>query len=498
MAPVLPVPLRSAVSDPRKGPLFALAALLLVAGSTTAWYAGAAILAPEDAPAFVVLGPEGHDHSTHSHESRAGLPQVPCPEDARVPEDLDRLGLETLGAVAIRGDEGFTPAAGISGGSGTAADPFVIRGVRTPLLQLSDTTAYFVVAGSDIGTLVLDWNGKGGLVCRNHIGDLRVNRNVERVEAPTAGIIEGNRIDKVGQIRHYDGMFRDNEVGTATSRGVVLNIDGMNGADFARNAIRGGVDMKIHGHHHGVPGDSHMHVTRTAESNAEAAETGEGAPSADEGAHAAMKPSVDADGVDHADRPVLFRFHDNTIVDPSGFGLRYNDRNHAGDDRTAASEASPQLELPHVHRTTILIENNTIASAPLRVEIVNAADERHLAGQHASLVVRRNVVKDVVTGSGIIVSAVSDADVLVSENTVQRASLAGVNLGLGTAAGIDLVSFGNSTVRVVANSISGFTYGVRAREFDAGTSWSVGKNSVSGAKRDVWWDGSVPNPPAGA
>lgn len=488
---------KSAAFDPKKGPLFALAAVLLVAGTTTAWFAASTVLTSAPEEAGFEAAP-GHDHSTHSHGEEgtwAGLPEVGCPEDAKIPEMPDLFALEGLGAIQIRGDEGFTPAAGIRGGSGTARDPFVISGIRADLLQLSDTKSYFIVAGSDIGTLVLDWNGKGGLVCKNHIGDLRVNRNVERIEAPTAGIIEGNRIDEVGQIRHYDGIFRENTVGTPTSRGVVLNIDGMNGADFARNVVHGGVDMKLHGHHHGVPGSSHMHVVEAPKAGPELP-PGHDEPG--EAAHAEPMTGTDAAGVDHTVRPVLFRFHDNTIVDPSGFGLRYNDRNHAGDDRTATSEESPELELPHTHSTTILVENNTVSKAPLRVEIVNAKDERHLPDQRSSLTIRRNTVTDIVTGSGILVSAVDDADVLIQENRVARTSLAGLPLGLGTGAGIDLISFESSTVTIAANTISGFTYGVRAREFDAATSWAVGKNSVTGAKRDVWWDESVPNAPTTA
>ncbi|MHB8585305.1 MAG: hypothetical protein ACYDDF_05650 [Thermoplasmatota archaeon] len=443
---------------------------IFLAGVASAWYGGHAFAMatpPDTAATQRMVGGNGStEMSMIGMDMATNLTTIGCP--ATQPPDAATPNLISLPATTITNDSGFTPAAGVQGGSGTPTDPYRFVGVRMQSLTLADTTANFVIAGSDIQSLTLDWTGRGGLVCENHIGDLRVNNNDAHTGPHTAGRIEHNDFDTVSQIRHYNGDFLWNVVGdklaadvpasTLSASGqtpdtVVLNIAGMNAADFAYNTIYGGVDMKLHGHHfNSSPGD-------------------------------------------WVDRYQLYEFHDNTIIDPDGFGLRYNDLNHAGDDRTAASDPEPQLNLPHREFTTVVIENNTIVGAPLRVEIFNAPDPLILPGEHGSVTLRNNTIRDVPTGSGIIVNAVRAARLLIEGNTVSHESVQGIALPTGTSAGIDMVQFANSTIVVAHNTIANFDYGIRGLRFDRLTHWTDVGNSISGAQTDVWYDSSVQNPP---
>ena len=104
---------------------------------------------------------------------------------------------------------------GVRSGSGTLADPYVISGYAVSgSLYLGDTDACVTITGNYIdGELALNWNGNCVHVHHNFIRDLRVNENVAREGYDTGGLIELNQINYVGQIRHYDGEFRDNVVG---------------------------------------------------------------------------------------------------------------------------------------------------------------------------------------------------------------------------------------------------------------------------------------------
>ncbi len=211
--------------------------------------------------------------------------------------------------------------------------------------------------------LVLDWNGPCVHAYHNVVDDLRVNQNNARLGFATGGVIEDNRIFDVGQLRHYDGIFRDNEIGDlahwqgfldgnspASSR--AANVDGFNQGQLLNNVFYGSVDLDFHGHHHGTgffSPHSHYHgndLTRLHD---------------DEGMlmH------------DHRFRWTSVMFADNIVIDPAGQGLRYEDQNHAGDDRQANSENVEQLNEAHMHRSLIELQQNTIVGS-LQVDVFNA------------------------------------------------------------------------------------------------------------------------------
>src|SRR5207248_6943411 len=127
----------------------------------------------------------------------------------------------------------------------------------------------------------------------------------------------------------------------------------------------------------------------------------------------------------------------------SGFGLRYNDLNHAGDDRTATSEQEPDLNLPHVHHTRIAIRDNQISGGSLRVVVLNAPDDHHLPGESAYLVLENNTVSLTNAGDGIVVQDVRDATILIQANKVERSGAA--TQTLAGAAAISLLRFWTST-----------------------------------------------------
>ncbi len=211
--------------------------------------------------------------------------------------------------------------------------------------------------------LVLDWNGPCVHAYHNVVDDLRVNQNNARLGYATGGVIEDNRIFDVGQLRHYDGVFRDNEIGDlahwegflsgespASSR--AANVDGFNQGQLVNNAFYGFVDLDFHGHHHGTgffSPHSHYHGND-------------------------MTRLYGDDGMlmhDHTFRWTSVVFANNIVIDPAGQGLRYEDRNHAGDDRQANSENVEQLNEAHLHRSIIELQRNTVVGS-LSVDVFNA------------------------------------------------------------------------------------------------------------------------------
>jgi len=231
------------------------------------------------------------------------------------------------------------------------------------------------------GRMILDWNGQCVHAYHNVVEDLRVNRNNPRTGYVTGGLIEDNRFYTIGQIRHYDGEFRENEVGDrailyamvpgdprhgeAPPSERAINNDGANQGWFHHNLVYGSVDLDFHGHHHG-PGftsrESHYHGGDFDDAYMVNGTSG--------------KPVLGPDGHplahhDHHKRWTSVRFEDNTVIDPLGYGVRYEDQNHAGDDRSANSEDMDHLDHPHFHRTWVQIERNTIVGS-LWVDVFNA------------------------------------------------------------------------------------------------------------------------------
>jgi hypothetical protein len=450
-------------------------AALLMAGALLLAGVAAATLVPNPMAASpdegqgpgqgMTMGAPHHAHGgAGAHDYHGGTGTIPDLVTA-----MTKLQRRT--AITIGNDSQWNPANGVRGGSGTYEDPFVISGWYVDTILIKDTSRAFELKENYVSNiLVLDWTGDGGYVHHNHLENMRTNRNVARTGDPSATVIENNDILRVEQLRHFDGEVRNNTIGQPglthiLQRDVIFDIAGLNGAGIHDNVIYGGVDMKLHGHHHADHdgGASHNHGT---------------------GVHDDMD--------DHQVRYIDFEFYRNRIVD-DGFGLRYNDLNHAGDDRTATSEQEPDLEKPHVHHTTIRLHDNVIDGATLRVAVVNAQDERHVPGESAVLELADNQVLEPAAGDGIFVQVVRDALVLVHGNVVEKGPLQ-----LQGTSGIRLAGFSNSTIVVGGNTIGDYVYGIRASGFDALTRWTVLPNDAPGVDYPVYWDSSVANAPEGA
>ncbi len=347
----------------------------------------------------------------------------------RVPNWAEAQLMPSYRIIIIDGDAGFTSPVVIGAsaplvipGSGTLTDPYVISGIHvTEFLDIRDTDACFVVRDSyfsyhlryqsrdyeididvddftpgtirqtdDIipttfqhtiedgpGTrytssqLRLNWNGQCIHAHDNHISDLRVNQNNHRDGYATGGFIEQNHIEFLGQLRHYDGYFQDNIVGLRSRDapsdmhydpvvsdlgniedkvyGRIANVDGFNQGVLRRNIFHGSVDLDLHGHHHGqgfYAPHSHYH----------------GDDAAKNAAHVH----------NHHQRWTRVAFEDNVVVDPLGYGLRYEDVAHDADDRWANSENNTHLQHPHRHQTHIAIVGNEIRGARIWVDIFNS------------------------------------------------------------------------------------------------------------------------------
>ncbi len=211
--------------------------------------------------------------------------------------------------------------------------------------------------------IVLDWNGTCVHAYHNVTDDLRVNQNTARTGYATGGLIENNRFHDVSQLRHYDGIFRENEVGNRDilnnflngetwTGDRAINVDGFNQGMLLGNTFYGRVDLDFHGHHHGTGFFSpHSHYHGNDKERLM-------------GHDGHMKH-------DHRLRWTSVRFAENVVIDPAGAGLRYEDRNHAGDDRRANSENVKQLNEPHIHRSLIELHHNVVVGSVF-VDVFNA------------------------------------------------------------------------------------------------------------------------------
>lgn len=487
-------------------------------------------------------GDDNHDHASHSHtgteHAHAGADEGAvehgmagdhshaqlgmhrpafAPAEGRTPTADTAQNLEQVSSIRIAGDEDFTPAAGIREGNGTLDDPYIISGFYvTGDLYVQDTDACFIVRENYIGgQLSLNWNGQCTHVHHNYIQDLRVNENIRREGYATGGLLELNKIAYVGQLRHYDGEFRNNIVGPFTQQDIfdpveetvpwlfgsdprVANVDGFNQGLIHSNTFYGSVDLDLHGHHHGTgffADHSHYHG------------------------------DMEGKGMehDHTDRWTSVRFYDNKIVDYEGYGLRYDDRNHAGDDRLANSEQEETLELDHKHHTDIQITGNEVEGAQIWIDVFNADDSNHYTRNDGWLTVDENTVhlkeraNDGFLGTPFITMGTS-LDRAIYVNTAKEVELSlqrnvitfeesdgsdGLDLyplddnqELITS-GIYLERLKDANVVIADNTIEGFHYGVHARMFEADANWFVGGNEFTGAAYDVYYDNTVESKPTG-
>ncbi len=438
-----------------------------------------------------------------------------------VPTAAQAEKLEQLSHVDISNDTMFNPSHAVRSGTGTLEDPYIISGYDvTGDLWISDTTACFEILNNWIdGQLQLNWNGQCVFVHHNYIRDLRVNENIKRTGTDTGGLIELNKIGYVGQIRHYDGEFRNNLVGpredASLPNGVfqdpenvlpfakdtrVLNIDGWNEALFHHNTIVGSTDLKLHGHHHSTGFlASHSHYHGAGSSPYEHKE-------------------------DHTMRWSSVSFTDNQITDPTGYGLRYTDEQHAGDDQTAPSETNEMLEKPHQHFTDVKIARNTLTGAGILVDVFNADDELHYTANPGWFEITDNTVnikerqRDILgdfvffgpqyaPNTGIRVWAAKEMQMSITGNKLsfEKTSNSDPLVLLDdltpwlhadqTPMGIQLAEVANATVTVANNKATGFEYGVSASFMDEDTFWAVYDNGFTGMAHDVYYDDSVANKP---
>jgi hypothetical protein len=519
---------------------FLIAGLLAGAGAT-------AVVVTQDGGAAALSVLPGHDHSAHAgadehklHGGEAGdhahdqtgmaRPHFP-PAVGSVPSAQDAEGLEEIAAIGIRSDDQANPSHGVRSGNGTLEDPYIISGYYvTGDLYIADTDACYAVFENYVaGQLTLNWNGQCVWVHHNFIRDLRVNENVKRTGYATGGLLEANQIEFIGQLRHYDGELRDNVVGPRTSDSafdavleetplltpdlLLANIDGFNQGLIHHNTFYGPVDLDFHGHHHGTgffAPHSHYH-----------------------GQDANHTP----DHVeDHTDRWTSVSFTDNKIVDDVAYGLRYEDENHAGDDRTATSEDNDMLDEDHVHHSDVLIARNTIEGGQLWVDVFNADDANHKDRNEGTLALLDNTItmrqhpdedtlglgvpfpfmttKPYVPDVGILVQATKEFTGTISGNTMTfvplsqqterpRGPLAPVGDLLAPILGqqreeptaILIEGVRDSSISLDNNHATGFYYGVRARDMDEKATWQLSGNDFGGAQHEVYYDDSVSNKP---
>jgi hypothetical protein len=462
------------------------------------------------------------DEDAHLHERvRTAWP----PAEGEVPESGE--GLEKVSRVTIEGAPTKAQRKELSiTGTGSLADPFVLEGLHvTSVLELKDTEDYYVIRENYVdGTLKLNWNADNVHVHHNYVRDLRVNQNIERTGDATGGLIEKNVFGVVGQIRHFDGVFRENEVGPAPAgmfddliedsgelvpwmaERIVLNIDGFDGAVFEANDIVGYVEMQLHGHHHGSCFDCHSHNHGDEKK-------------------AAMH--------DHTIRYHEAVFRANTITVEKGVAFRYTDQAHRGDDRTATSEPEETLRDPHEHFTRILIADNTLVGGPLFVDVFNADSRDHANEETTKLekvavheghayrgdfVLRGNTVRyelkdqslktsimEELVRDGILVRDAKETNLVLEGNVIELANARdGTLLGAipivdywaGAApAGIHLRDVRQAHVDVRDNAIAGPHFGVLARDMPKDATWTLSENEFVKVVEEVDYDETVANEP---
>lgn len=432
--------------------------------------------------------------------------------DGEIPSrDEATRELEDVGYVEIHGNDGFSPAAGLDGGSGTPEDPYVIAGVYARELEIRDTDAWFTVRNSYIETLRLNWNDQGAWVHHNYIGDLRVNENDPRVGNATGGVVEANEIGRVGQIRHFDGLFRDNVVAREDLRPAepfsafdafreAVNVDGYVNAEFVDNEIHGEVVLDLHGHGHASCRGCHPH-NHYASLNASEKEHAEEYREDEDYYASAPNRSVYDHDHDHSHRVHTIVFRDNLVVDDRGRGIYVEDRNHAGDDRTANSEPDPQLIGDHVHDVKIVLAGNTVEKAGIEVDVMVAEDEYHLPGQTVEIRVVDNVVASP-HGTLVDLDRVRNATVLLEGNELTRTDETTLDwdaLFAGTpwtaTSGVRLDEIEDATVTVADGSFANLDRGVAATRMPTSTTWRVVDNEFTSTGTPVWWDDTVANDP---
>jgi hypothetical protein len=383
--------------------------------------------------------------------------------------------------ILIENDKQWDAAHGVRSGSGTMADPYVISGWQVKGLTIKNTNRHVVIRDNVISRFVLDWIGDRAHVHHNQVDDIRVNQNKPRTGMPTSGEIAHNTFRVVGQLRHWDGVFERNVVGTPDNLGArAVNFDGFNGARFRNNSIYGYMDARLHGHHHssGFEEGSHQHS----------------------GHHMSM--------ADHSQRYHRVSITSNTIRTTHRYALAYLDTNHTANDRTAASEQNPELNKPHIHYTRVHIAGNRLAGAGFLLDVFNAEvakRQTHIRTTQGLVEVMDNTItlgKDDFWSfrdlHGIEVRQARDLKLYIDGNNI-----AGYNGSdsFGSLdqrdrnAGIFLHTLDKAGVWILNNTVSDRAIGVRAEQFTERVTWSIRNLRTENVNDRVSSDESVKDSP---
>jgi hypothetical protein len=399
------------------------------------------------------------------------------------------------GEIFIASDADFDREHGIRSGKGTRRSPYVIANWDVSSITIKDTSKYLVIRNNTVSNqLVLDWNGNRLNVHHNDIGDLRVNQNVPRKGEVTDGRIHHNDFGIVGQLRHWDGVFERNTIGSndvLAGRGAfkAMQVDGFNGSKLRNNKIFGYVDVKLHGHHHGSSfgKSSHYHG-------------GEG--------YGDHMPADHQSGVDHTKRYHRVDISNNNITSDNTYALRYYDQAHTGDDRTNASETNKFLNCPHVHFTRASIKGNQLKGGGIAVDVFNAFDENHWGTKRGRMDIRNNRIsldRDVedllFSRSGITVQQAVDIDLniignrIFGPNMVEEGDVLNLEGKLNKGAGINLLVLDKGRVKIMNNLVTSRGFGVLATQFTKSVRWWVKGLKTADVEKAVQYDDSVKNPP---
>ncbi len=409
----------------------------------------------------------------------------------------DEEKLRSRGDIVIDSNDDFTHENGVISGKGTKDKPFVISNWSLPTLIIRNTSSWVTIRNNDIaGQLVLDWIGHGTRVHHNNIGDLRVNQNVERTGMMTGGVISNNQFRVVGQLRHWDGIFEDNIVGTKdvlfrTPNFRAVNFDGFNGSHFRHNTIFGYVDVRLHGHHHGsgFGGSSHDHA-------------GEYEADPEHAGHHGMGP-------DHTKRWHEVFFYANEIHSDYSWALRYTDTDHTANDRTAASETNKLLNCPHVHHTKVHFTNNDLIGSGLLVDVFNATDDNHWGTTTGVVELANNNIKlerdarELLGGRyGIVVQQAVDLKLNIKNNQILGPNMVGEDVDLlklekklNKGAGILLQNLDYAKVKLLGNEVASRMYGVQATQMTEHVRWLIKNLKTIDVDEDVHYDESVARRP---
>lgn len=384
--------------------------------------------------------------------------------------------------IQISSNDQFDAAHGVRSGTGTMEHPYVISGWQLNALRIENTDRHVEIMDNTVARVVLNWIGDRVHVHGNDIGDLRVNQNVPRTGMPTSGEIAHNVFGVVGQLRHWDGIFEDNLIGTKDQLGArSVNFDGFNGARFRNNTIYGYMDARLHGHHHS---------------------SGFGEPSHQHSGYNHME------GVDHTHRYHEVWITGNRITTTAAHALIYLDTNHAANDRTAASEREPELNEPHVHYTRVHITGNRLIGAGIMVNVFNAPDkQKHLGTTRGLMEIANNRIALGDDGFwsfrnlfGIEVTKAVDVALKIVGNSVtgydNSSDLFKMLDGNDPNAGIFLHAMDVSDIEIMHNVVSRRTFGVRAEQFTDTVHWLIQDLKTQDVGEAVHSDDSVSDSPS--